>query len=157
MESPLDRQMAAIKDKADLMNWCSNLADDVDGIILVTNPSTGRVTVRHLGKITLPPISLELGVIQTVAYSTMTDATRGLTIPAVLRLLGAIGPDYQGFITCPSPDHPDRHPSTHITPDQRGWKCFACNAQGGVLDIIVCYGFAEDRKAAAAWLEEISA
>lgn len=89
--------------------------------------------------------------------TTMTDATRGLTIPAVLRLLGAIGPDYQGFITCPSPDHPDRHPSTHITPDQRGWKCFACNAQGGVLDIIVCYGFAEDRKAAAEWLEEMSA
>jgi hypothetical protein len=85
-----------------------------------------------------------------------TDATRGLDIPSVLRLMGSSGPDSQGFINCPSPSHPDRNPSAHVTPDKRGWKCFACGAQGGVLDTIVCLGFAENRKEAAEWLEQVA-
>jgi CHC2-type zinc finger protein len=86
----------------------------------------------------------------------MTDGTRGLTVPLVLRLLGAQSPDYQGFISCPSPEHPDRHPSCHVTKDQRGWACFACGAKGGVLDLIVNLGFAADRKEAASWLEQVA-
>ena len=82
------------------------------------------------------------------------DATRGLDIPNVLRLMGSSGPNSQGFINCPNPSHPDRNPSAHITPDKRGYKCFACGAQGGVLDIIVNLGFAADRKEAASWLEQ---
>jgi hypothetical protein len=91
-----------------------------------------------------------------MASSTMTDATRGLTVPLVLRLLGAQSPDNQGFIHCPNPSHPDKNPSCHITPDQRGWACFACGAKGGVLDLITCFGFAADRKEAAEWLEQIA-
>jgi hypothetical protein len=53
VDSPLDKQMAEIKDKADLIKWVGNLPDDLDGIILVNDPASGRITVRHLGKITL--------------------------------------------------------------------------------------------------------
>jgi hypothetical protein len=91
-----------------------------------------------------------------MASRTMNDATRGMDIPDVLRLMGGSGADTQGFIHCPSPSHPDRNPSCHITPDRRGYKCFACGAQGGVLDIIVNLGFAADRKEAASWLEQVS-
>jgi hypothetical protein len=45
--------MAEIKDKADLIKWANNLPEDIDGIILVSTPATGRITVRHLGAITL--------------------------------------------------------------------------------------------------------
>ena len=86
----------------------------------------------------------------------MNDATLGLTVPLVLRLLGAPSPDNDGWMTCPNPEHPDRHPSAHITKDQRGWKCFACGAAGGVLDTVVCFGFASDRKEAASWLEQVA-
>lgn len=52
MESPLDKQMAEIKDKADLITWVGNLPADVEGMILVKR-SDGRILVRHLGDITL--------------------------------------------------------------------------------------------------------
>lgn len=54
MESPLDKQMAAIKDKAELIKWANNLPEDIDGMILLVEPATGRIMVRHLGNITLP-------------------------------------------------------------------------------------------------------
>jgi len=52
MDTPLDKQMAEIKDKADLLKWVDKLSPDVDGIILVNSPD-GRIMVRHLGNITL--------------------------------------------------------------------------------------------------------
>jgi hypothetical protein len=52
VDTPLDKQMAAIKDKADLLKWVDKLPEDVDGIILVNGPN-GRIMVRHLGGITL--------------------------------------------------------------------------------------------------------
>jgi hypothetical protein len=52
MDTPLDKQMAEIKDKADLLKWVDKLPSDVDGILLVTSPE-GRIMVRHLGNITL--------------------------------------------------------------------------------------------------------
>ena len=52
MESPLDKQMAGIKDKADLIKWADNLPEFPDGMILISDPS-GRIVVRHLGNITL--------------------------------------------------------------------------------------------------------
>jgi CHC2 zinc finger len=82
------------------------------------------------------------------------DVTRGLTIPAVLQLLGAPGPDSRGFISCPW-HRPDRHPSCHVVKDQRGLKCFACGATGGILDLIVAMNFAKDRASAAKWLESL--
>jgi hypothetical protein len=50
----LDRQMAEIKNKADLIRFVDNLDDNIEGILLVKNPVTKRVSVRHLGDITLP-------------------------------------------------------------------------------------------------------
>jgi hypothetical protein len=49
---PLDKQMAEIKDKADLHRWVDSLPETLDGIILVSDAS-GRITVRHLGQISL--------------------------------------------------------------------------------------------------------
>ena len=53
MSDSLDKQMAEIKDKADLIKWVNSLPPDVDGMILVNDPK-GRILVRHLGNITLP-------------------------------------------------------------------------------------------------------
>jgi hypothetical protein len=52
MSDSLDKQMAEIKDKADLLKWVDSLSPDVNGIILVNDPK-GRILVRHLGNITL--------------------------------------------------------------------------------------------------------
>jgi hypothetical protein len=84
-------------------------------------------------------------------------AIDGWSVPSVLQLLGAHPPDKRGWIRCPDPEHMDSNPSCHITPDKRGWRCFACGAHGGILDLIVSHGFAEDRASAAKWLEETNA
>ncbi|HEX5922740.1 MAG TPA: hypothetical protein VFY45_02835 [Baekduia sp.] len=49
--------------------------------------------------------------------------------------LGGMTPDSHGFISCPSPDHPDRHPSAHLGRDAtQGWHCFSCGAGGAIYD-----------------------
>jgi hypothetical protein len=50
--NPRDKQMAEIKDKADLIKWVDQLPAEVEGMILVRHPD-GRILVRHLGDITL--------------------------------------------------------------------------------------------------------
>jgi hypothetical protein len=49
--------------------------------------------------------------------------------------LGGLTPDAHGFINCPSPEHPDRHPSAHLGRDaSEGWHCFSCGAGGAIYD-----------------------
>ncbi|HEY2476929.1 MAG TPA: CHC2 zinc finger domain-containing protein [Candidatus Cybelea sp.] len=56
------------------------------------------------------------------------------------------------WFICPS--HDDRHPSAIIV-GERGWRCFACGARGGVLDLCIALGFARDRASAARFLEDL--
>jgi hypothetical protein len=51
--NPLDKQMAEIKSKADLMRWLDTLPEEFEGILLVADAQQ-RLLVKHLGPITLP-------------------------------------------------------------------------------------------------------
>ena len=55
------------------------------------------------------------------------------------------------WFACPS--HDDRHPSAVVV-GERGWRCFACGAKGGILDLVVALELAADRAGAAHWLEQ---
>jgi DNA primase len=50
------------------------------------------------------------------------------------------------------PVHADRHPSAVVV-GEAGWRCHACGAHGGILDLVVALGLAQDRAAAARYLE----
>jgi hypothetical protein len=74
------------------------------------------------------------------------------TIADVLRLGGFQPANKRGFLCCPL--HTERSPSFHIVASGRGFRCFGCNAKGGVLDLVIALGIASDRASAAAWLEQ---
>lgn len=57
-------------------------------------------------------------------------------------------------VRCPSVAHEDQHPSCDLNILENVWRCRACNAGGGVLDLVVAGGRALDRASAAQWLEE---
>jgi hypothetical protein len=77
----------------------------------------------------------------------------GVSIEDVLRLAGYEQPNRRGFVICPL--HAERTASFHIVGDGRGFRCFGCNAKGGVLDLVVALGVAGDYAGAARWLEEV--
>ena len=74
-----------------------------------------------------------------------------VTVADVLRLAGLPAPTARGVMRCPS--HDDEHPSARVQPSGRGWRCHACGAHGGVLDLVVALGRAHDRRHAAKWIE----
>jgi hypothetical protein len=57
----------------------------------------------------------------------------------------------RGFFLCPI--HSDTHPSGHVDSSGTWWRCFACGAKGGILDLAIALGLANDRASAAAYLE----
>lgn len=73
------------------------------------------------------------------------------TVADVLRFAG-VRVNARGFFLCPV--HADQHASAHVIPSGRGWTCFACGARGGILHAAVAFGLANDRAAAARFLEE---
>jgi hypothetical protein len=48
------------------------------------------------------------------------------------RLTGEEVPAY-GLVSCPHPDHEDRHPSCSVREER--WRCFSCGANGTVIDL----------------------
>lgn len=85
--------------------------------------------------------------------STFGSVIDRVTISDVLRLSGFAEPDRHGFISCPL--HSERSASFHVVGDGKGFRCFGCNARGGILDLCVALGVAADRSTAARWLEEV--
>jgi putative DNA primase/helicase len=71
------------------------------------------------------------------------------TIHDALRLAGASA-NAHGFFRCFS--HDDSNPSAHVLGDT-GFRCHACGAKGGILDLLVAAGVAADRAEAARALE----
>lgn len=56
-------------------------------------------------------------------------------IPAAVyfeRLAGTVVPR-SGLVSCPAPDHPDRHPSCSVSGTV--WCCFACGRGGSIYDL----------------------
>ncbi|MGH8021422.1 MAG: CHC2 zinc finger domain-containing protein, partial [Opitutaceae bacterium] len=37
---------------------------------------------------------------------------------------------------CPFHPHPDKHPSLHVTPRTRLWRCVSCGATGNVIQFV---------------------
>jgi hypothetical protein len=73
---------------------------------------------------------------------------------SVADVLGTAGVAFKRrgqFVTFRCPSHNDTHPSAFG--GQRGWRCFACGAKGGLLDLGVALGLGNDRAAVARRLE----
>jgi len=83
--------------------------------------------------------------------STKPSVIERATITGVLNLVGiSSSADPAKLVTCPL--HDDGTPSFRIY--TRGWRCFGCDRRGGILDLVVALGFADDRADAARFLEE---
>lgn len=63
---------------------------------------------------------------------------RETDLAAVIRSRGvelkAQGGDLIGH--CPFHPHPDKHPSLHVTPGKRLWRCVSCQATGNVIQFV---------------------
>lgn len=73
-------------------------------------------------------------------------------VAGVLAVLG-IEPQPDGQLTCPSPTHPDRHPSARMYEDTRKVHCFGCGETWDVIGLVQAVhgsGYQE----AVAFLEE---
>lgn len=56
-------------------------------------------------------------------------------VAGVLDLLGH-PPQPDGQLSCPSPSHPDRHPSARMYPDTRKVHCFGCGSTWDVIGLV---------------------
>jgi hypothetical protein len=56
------------------------------------------------------------------------------------------------LVRCPDRNHEDVHPSCLLKPDLGVWRCQACGAKGGKLDLVVAAGHATSRAQAREWL-----
>lgn len=75
------------------------------------------------------------------------------TVVDVLRAANVVPPHNTArLMRCPLPSHLDDTPSFRAF--ERGYRCFGCGARGGVADLVVALGFADNRAEAALWLEE---
>lgn len=72
------------------------------------------------------------------------------TIRDVLRVSGQPEPNARGWFRCPV--HADERPSAHIVGD-RGWRCFACGAKGGIVALAVALDLGSDAATAMRALE----
>lgn len=67
----------------------------------------------------------------------------------ILRLAGHNAPGEKKLMHCLF--HADKHPSLSIL--ERGFKCHACGAKGGLIDLAIAVGFGYDYASAARDLE----
>ncbi|MGH7746029.1 MAG: CHC2 zinc finger domain-containing protein [Candidatus Dormibacteria bacterium] len=82
---------------------------------------------------------------------TSASVVSRVTVADVLRLVGVVVPaDPRRLVQCPL--HDDRTPSMRVFP--RGYVCYGCSQRGGLLDLVVALGLADDRASAARYLEE---
>lgn len=64
------------------------------------------------------------------------DGYRAVTPPDYFRAIAGIEVPAHGFVSCPMPDHEDRHPSCKVWPSaQQGWHCFSCGVGGSIYDL----------------------
>lgn len=85
----------------------------------------------------------------------MKTASRSGALPNIEAVYTAVtgrGPETFGrrtgaevLVSCPSPSHPDRHPSCSLNATKGAFYCHACGAKGGILDLPVVGGVAGDR------------
>lgn len=81
-----------------------------------------------------------------------TSVVNRATISDVLRLDGVATIQARERIWFQCAVHADTHPSAVVV-GKSGWRCFACGAKGGLLDLVVAFGHARTRADAATWLE----
>ena len=84
---------------------------------------------------------------------TRTSVFATITIADLLRVAGRPQLDARGWFACPM--HDDHTPSAHVVPasNGRGWRCFACLANGGIADLAVALRIGHDHASAARELE----
>jgi len=73
-----------------------------------------------------------------------------LTARQILTLAGHVAPAERKPMCCIF--HAEKRPSLSIL--DRGYRCWACGAHGGLLDLAIAVGFGYDHQSAAQALEE---
>lgn len=73
-----------------------------------------------------------------------------IAVRDVLRAVGlAVPEDPRKLIRCPL--HADSTASFRLF--EKGFRCFGCGKHGGLTDLVIALGKANDRAGAARWLE----
>jgi hypothetical protein len=85
-------------------------------------------------------LSLRSGIIREVWMAVHGDD------PTV----GALSASEQHRVVCPY--HFEKNPSCDVSISKNAFKCRACPAEGGVLDVVVLAGEARTRAEAITWL-----
>ena len=81
----------------------------------------GKTSARMAGQEPRPPVD---------------DPYLAIAPPDYFGVLAGIEVPRHGFVSCPRPDHEDRHPSCKVWPSaEQGWCCFACGVGGTVYDL----------------------
>jgi hypothetical protein len=69
----------------------------------------------------------------TVAVSSGDDPLKAVPPAVYFEVLAGIVVPPNGWVSCPMPDHEDRHPSCQVLSTH--WRCFSCGRGGGIVDL----------------------
>ena len=67
------------------------------------------------------PVSAGDDPLKAVPPHVYFEAVAGIVVPP------------NGWVSCPKPDHEDRHPSCKVTSTH--WRCWSCGAGGSIIDL----------------------
>jgi hypothetical protein len=69
----------------------------------------------------------------TVALSRSEDPLKQVPPAVYFEAIAGVVVPPSGWVSCPLPDHSDRHPSYQVLSTH--WRCFGCGRGGGVIDL----------------------
>ncbi len=69
----------------------------------------------------------------TVALSSTDDPLKAVPPAVYFEAIARIVVPPNGWVSCPMPDHEDRHPSCQVLSTH--WRCFGCGAGGSIIDL----------------------
>ena len=107
-------------------------------------PQWCRVVMADLGAAPWDPASLGGGLTdprerrgramaRARARVAVDDPYKGISAVEYFRRLAGVAVPRDGLVSCPSPDHEDRHPSCSVGDDV--WCCFSSGAGGSIYDL----------------------
>jgi hypothetical protein len=68
-----------------------------------------------------------------VALSAWDDPLKAVPPAVYFEAVAEIVVPPNGWVSCPMPDHEDRHPSCKVTSTH--WRCWSCGAGGSIIDL----------------------
>jgi hypothetical protein len=69
----------------------------------------------------------------TVALSGGDDPLKRISAHVYFEMVAGIPVPSSGWVSCPTPQHEDRHPSCTVA--ETHWRCWSCGAGGTMIDL----------------------